>query len=165
VDKIAPALLALAGVLVGILATRELEYLKWQRARRDDVRRDIRATLGDLASTLARMAHSLMWFTYQTLRSGGPPSPNVLESHESEIHELISGAVALQVKLAALDKSTYERVAPYVSTLINLSEDVDAAVDTYTEREKPTAAELQACNERALDYVKKLPSEIANLLG
>jgi hypothetical protein len=93
------------------------------------------------------------------------PSPNVLESHESEIHELISGAVALQVKLAALDKSTYERVAPYVSTLINLSEDVDAAVDTYKEREKPAAAELQACNERALDYVKKLPSEIANLLG
>src|SRR5882724_1460048 len=84
------------GYLGGFITSRaqaSLEYDKWLRARRDDVRRDIRSVLAGVASELAALAHAIMWFTYNATDAGSTPNQKATEAYSEETHRLISSVI------------------------------------------------------------------------
>lgn len=156
------------GYISGLITSRaqaRLEHDKWLRARRDDVRRDIRTALAGVASDLAALAHSIMWFTYNAADKDGPPDEKAIQAYEEEIHRFISNVVGAQVRLAALNRVAYEQITPSVSEAIHLSEHVDNALGLSQKHPEHGRSAILECNSAALTYIKILPARIANLIG
>jgi hypothetical protein len=165
VGAVIGAIVGLLGGLLAIRAERQLEYQKWVRGREDDVRRDIRLAVAEVATKLAALAHAVMWFTYKTVNSAGRMSPSAFETYQKEIHELISGIVGAQIRLAALDKSLYKSVTPFISDAINLTERVNEATELLTKDSQQGLKVIIECNKIALHFIKKLPEQIGGLIG
>jgi hypothetical protein len=103
------------GYIGGLITSRaqaRLEYDKWLRARRDDVHRDIRMALGEVASNLAVLAHTIMWFSYYVADGDSAPDQHVIQEYGAETHHLISGVVSAQVRLAALNRIAFDKITP-----------------------------------------------------
>ncbi len=165
---IGAAIGAIAGVLGGLFAIRaerKLEYQKWVRGREDDVRRDVRLAVAEVANKLAALAHAVMWFTYKTVATKQEPSPSILETFDKEVHELTSNLVGAQIRLAELDSSLYKQITPFVSDAINLTERVFEGTSLMRENTDHGIQALSECNQAALKFIKTLPQQIANLIG
>jgi hypothetical protein len=156
---------AIAGLLGGLLTgwrQSRLETQKWLRAREDTVRADTRDALGHLAKTLASAAHSMMWSTYKALNSG-PIEPEELRLYEQEFHEAVSDIVSTQMHIAALDQTLFERITPLVSEAIAIGEDTFLALKAALDDPR-NESELSDSNHKALRLIKRIPSELSDLL-
>jgi len=105
----------------------------------------------------------MMWATYRALRTNDVP-PRALEAFEAELHMGVAEAVSAQMRVATLDRQLYERITPRVSLIIRLAGDtfdvlVAAGADVSAHRE-----DLQNQNRQALDFVKAVPGDFAELL-
>ena len=159
---------AALGYIGGYITSRaqaKLEYDKWLRARKDDVRRDIRSAVAQLASDLAALAHVVLWFSYKVVNSGASPDKAQLTAYNEESHRLLSAVVGTQVRLAAFDDRAYKKMTPFVSKIIKLSEDLDEALALLRSDVKNGNAAVLTCNEAALSYIKQLPGHIADTIG
>ena len=156
------------GYIGGLITSRaqaRLEYDKWLRARRDDVRRDTRTALAEVASDLAALAHTIMWFSYNMADANSAPDQHAIQEYSAETNHLISDVVSAQVRLAALDRIAFDKITPSVSEAIHLSEQVDDALDVLREHRDQGRTAILECNSAALSYIKDLPGRIANLIG
>jgi len=169
-QSIAVLLGALIGGLVGLLGSyltssrqAKLERERWRQARADSLTGEVAKALGELTTVLASLSHSMMWATYRALKTNYVP-PRALEAFESELHLGVAEAVSAQMRVATLDRQLYERITPRVSLIIRLAGDtfdvlVAAGADVSAYREG-----LQNQNRQALDFVKAVPGDFAELL-
>jgi hypothetical protein len=92
-------------------------------------------------------------------------SREAIESYDREVHGLIAAVVGAQVRLAAYDKQLYEAVTPFVSRIINLTEEVDEAVALQRRDAQEDRTAIIQCNQAALQFIKELPEKIGNIIG
>jgi hypothetical protein len=143
------------GGLLASLAQSRIEDQKWLRGREDEVTRDIRSAVAEVATKLASLAHSVLWFTYNASDSEQVLSREAIESYDREVHGLIAAVVGAQVRLAAYDKQLYEAVTPFVSRIINLTEEVDEAVALQRRNAQEGRTTIIQCNQAALQFIRQ----------
>jgi hypothetical protein len=165
------SILGLLGLIIafvsGLLTSRaqsHQESEKWVRAREDDVRRDIRLAIADVAEKLAAFAHSMMWTTYRVNRTNANLK-EIVDTYGKESHELIGRLVSSQIRLAALDMNAYQKVTPFISNAINLSEEVDRAISLFQQDSRESREAVRECNHKALAFIKELPEQMGNTIG
>jgi hypothetical protein len=166
-NDIVPILGLIFGFVSGRLTSRaqsKQEYKKWARALKDDVRRDIRLAIADVAEKLAAFAHSMMWTTYSVTRTNANLK-EIVDAYEKESHELISRLVSSQIRLAALDINAYRQVTPFISNAINLSEEVHKAMSLFQQDSRKGQKAVLDCNNKALAFIKELPEQMGNTIG
>src|SRR5262245_12517921 len=138
---------------------------RWLRSRRDAVRRDAHLAAAEVATKLAALVHSTMWFTYSLDEANASSWAALHDKFDQETHELIASLKGAEVRLAAIDKRLHDVFNPLVSEGIRLSESADAAVIELTEHQKRGAQSILAVNREALEFIKDLPRRIADVLG
>jgi hypothetical protein len=156
---------ASAGLLGGFLTgwrQSKLEREKWLRAREDAVLADTRAVLGDLTKTLASAAHSMMWSTYKAVNSAQIGREELL-AYELEYHEAVADMVKSQMHISTLDRALYKRITPLVSETIALGGDTFLALTAAVEG-SANEETLVDFNRQALNLIKRIPTDLANLL-
>jgi hypothetical protein len=105
----------------------------------------------------------MMWATYKAITSEAFDGEG-LSAFEAEFHSGVAAMVGAQMNIAALDHELFQKVTPLISEAIDLGGDTYVGLKAAVEDAKACADELGRCNERALSLIKRLPSELANLL-
>ena len=167
-EALIAALAALGGASLGFVAAwytarsqRLLQQNEWAQERRDAVARDTRLALAEVITCVAKLAHSVMWFTSLLLRPGRDDEDQrdeIFDRFENEAHHLIAETVGAQYRLAALSTAQFDSVTPLVSDAIRLVSGILNA---------PSAGDSDQWlkwNQGAYNLIKTLPDHITGLL-
>jgi hypothetical protein len=149
---------ALLGVVLGLAADLFKKHYELKLA----TQRDIRTLIGELSADIARMTHLILWTTY---RATPATVATDAADHDRETHELIGLLVSAQAKLSTVSADEFQRITPWITNVIKLSELSDQALEDMR-RKKPTAEEsLSAVNSRAMSFLKEFQASMTSRTG
>ena len=105
----------------------------------------------------------MMWATYKALNTQRV-SNDTLQHYETELHQAIADLVSAQMFAATLNRSLYEKVTPLVSEAIALGSETYEALLEATRNMVSATNDLQTTNQKALAFIKGIPTELADML-
>ncbi len=158
---------ALAGLVGGYIAGRQqsqLEYQKWHRARLDDLNKEIRLAVAELARKLAITTHSMNWLTWRAEKQAAEFSLEHLEAYDREMHQNLPEIASAFIVLSALSESAAGLMNPLVQEVYNLDVDLAKAGASYREDPATSREAIASLMEDAWKLNHELTSRVAVVL-
>jgi hypothetical protein len=149
VDALAPVLGALIGALAGlsgawITGRRQaaLEHEKWLRGISDAFAKDLRTTVKELTTELAKAVHSMCWLCWLAKYGPSRLTQERVRQYDEEMHIALPRIMGLHAVIAGMDGEVHFALAPLVNRAIALDAVIGEAGLSFEPGNPETANEL-----------------------
>ena len=147
------------GALIGILVGLAADLFKRRYELKLANQRDVRQLVGEVSAGVAKMVHLILWVTYRA-------TPETLDTeiaaYDRETHELIGLLVSAQAKLSIASPDEFERITPWITKAIKLSEGADRALADMKSKKRGSEDGVIEVNGNAMSLLKEFQ---AGMLG
>jgi hypothetical protein len=145
------------GALIGVAIGLAVDLFKKKYELRLALQRDVRELVGEASSGIAKMVHAVLWVTYRATQK------NVEEEarqYNAEMHQLIGSTVATQVKLAHMSPESFQRITPWITRAIRLSESADEAIANLSNHRAGASDSVATVNSDAMALLKAFQKDM-----
>jgi len=118
------AALALTGVLWTNNRQKRIEDVRWERSRKDELLKQVRLAVADLAKRVAAGAQAMTWLLWISKYEPANLTEKDISAYDREMKSLYSDLVGAEVVLAALDKNLFAKMKPLVNDLYKLDQGI-----------------------------------------
>jgi len=168
----APVLGALIGALAGVgggwLAgwrQAHLEREKWLRGLSDAFANDLRSSVKELTTELAKAAHSMCWLCWLARHGPARLTQERVDQYDQEMHVLLPRITGLHAVIAGMDQKVHADLAPLVERAVALDAAIGDAGLSFVPGKPKTASELSTHYESSMALAKELHGVVARAIS
>lgn len=154
------ALLAIAGYYF----SKALETYRAAQAKKDDISRNVRLALAELAKSIASGLHSISWLCWAAKHSPTEVAEK-LNGYDKEMHVQLDNLTGSRVALAALDNKMHLTLSPIIDQLYSLDVEVGHAKALYITSAEEGLKALGKLHIPANDLNDKLLAAVINIVS
>jgi len=163
------ALIGASAVVGGALLNNQrqarLEREKWLRGLSDAFDKDLRSAVKELATELAKAAHSMCWLCWLARYGPSRLTQERIDKYDEEIHALLPRIFGLHAVIAGMDQKVHADLAPLVDLAIEIDATIGAAGLQFVSGKPESALELAKCLDESIALEKELPRVIAKTIS
>ena len=118
---------ALSGAWLTGWRQSRLEHQKWLRIREDEIRKEFRLAMAELAKRVYIALQLMQWTTWKAKHDSSNLTEDELAQYDREMKELWPNIVSARVLVAALNNEIHSQITPLILELIALDSGVAKA--------------------------------------
>lgn len=159
------AITSIGNVYFNYLSATSLERQKWDKAREDELQKNLRLALADFSCELATGVQRATWLLWIAENNPSSFSEKDLSTYDEEMRAILPRFFTARVMVAAHDIATYERLSDLTSRLYKLDSDIAVAGQQFRESRKDGLKALQLLYRGAQQLHPRLPDELAKVIS
>ena len=159
------AVTSVGNVYFNYLSATSLERARWQKAREDESRKNLRVALAEFSRELATAIQRGTWLLWSAQNSPSTFSEKDLATYDDEMRSILPRLLTSRVMLAAHDTAAYERVADLSSRLYALDADIAVAGQQFRQSRAEGLQALQRLHDDAQQLHSSLAGELAKVVA
>jgi hypothetical protein len=159
------AITSVGNVYFNYLSATSLEREKWQKAREDDAKKNLRLALADFSRELSTGVQRATWLLWIAENNPSAFSEKDLSTYDEEMRAILPRFLTARVVVAAHDMATYERLSELSNRLYKLDADIAVAGRTFRTSRAQGLKELQRLSREVQQLRPSLPGDLAKLMS
>jgi len=159
----------LFGIAGGILTGRRqarLEQEKWLQARKDDIEKETRLAVAELARKMAVAVQAMLWFTSKAGNTPQKLSQEDISEYDKAIQDLLPDILSSLMVVSALDTEVSDKMSPLLYRIYEVDGQIAQAstqFETSPQSSVESLAELR--NTEVLPLYSELAQRISGIAG
>lgn len=155
------AFASIGNVYFNYLSATSLEREKWEKAREDDAKKNLRLALAEFSRELGTGVQRATWLLWIAENTPSSFSEKDLATYDEEMRAILPRLFTARVMVAAHDIAAYERLTQFTLRLYKLDSDIAMASQQFRRSQKDGLLVLQRLYREAQQLHQALPSELA----
>jgi len=161
IGSIISAVSIVLGIYLGHQLQRGEQRLSWERGREDELAREARQAIADLARSLGAAAHSMAWLTWMAANRPSVFNSRNIRSYDKEMHRILPQITGSQASLSSLSGKLFEEVQPLINEIHALDQKIARAGTRFLEGDNGGCETIATFYAPARELESTLNSRVA----